>query len=155
MLLLSGEDSVESATKRAESAIESGAAFETMQKLTAMQGGDPKVIEDTGLLPQATSEHLLTAPRSGFVSRCDAYAIGVAAVRLGAGRATKEDDIDPAVGFIVEAKVGDRVDTGDPLLRIAYNDESKLQSALEILDKAWEISYETVPSNDLVLRVIR
>jgi thymidine phosphorylase len=113
------------------------------------------VIENADLLPRATNEYVVTAPRSGFVSRCDAYDIGAAAVRLGAGRATKEDTIDPAVGFLVEAKIGDRVDTGDPLVRISYNDESKLQSALDMLDKAWEISYEAVPSIDLILGEIR
>jgi pyrimidine-nucleoside phosphorylase len=155
MLLLAGARDVDSAEADVVGVIESGAAFETMLELTMRQGGDPAVIENTDLLPRATSEYVVTAPRSGFVSRCDAYDIGAAAVRLGAGRSTKEDTIDPAVGFLVEAKVGDRVDTGDPLVRIAYNDESKLQSALDMLDKAWEISYETVPSFDLILGEIR
>jgi pyrimidine-nucleoside phosphorylase len=155
MLLLAGDDSVDSATARAVDSIESGAAFETMLELTARQGGDPAVIQNTDLLPQANYEFVLTASRPGFVSRCDALDIGVAGVRLGAGRATKEDHIDPAVGFLVEAKVGDRVETGDPLVRIAYNDKSRLQAALEALDNAWEIGDEEVAPNELILGEIR
>jgi pyrimidine-nucleoside phosphorylase len=155
MLLLAGAQDIDAATTDVVGVIESGAAFETMLELTIRQGGDPAVIEDTGLLPRATREYVLTAPHSGFVSQCNAYDIGVAAVRLGAGRSTKKTIIDPAVGFLVEAKVGDRVSTGDPLVRIAYNDESKLQSALDMLDKAWEISYEAVLPIDLILGEIR
>jgi thymidine phosphorylase len=155
MLMLAGDESILSATERAEDAIASGAAFETMLQLTASQDGDPAAIEDTSLLPHAAHEHVLTAPRQGTVSRCDALDIGMASVRLGAGRATKKDHIDQAVGFLVEAKVGDRVDTGDPLVRIAYNDESRLRSALEILEDAWEIGDEDVAANELVLGEIR
>ncbi|GMQ94533.1 MAG: pyrimidine-nucleoside phosphorylase [Acidimicrobiia bacterium] len=155
MLLLAGEASVDSATARVLSAIESGAALETMFELTARQGGDPAVIENTDLLPHAAYEYVVTASRPGIVSQCNAFDIGAAAVRLGAGRATKEEDIDPAVGFLIEAKVGDRVDAGDPLARIAYNDETKLQAALHTLDNAWEISDETVAADGLILGKIR
>ncbi|MCL1600394.1 MAG: thymidine phosphorylase [Actinomycetia bacterium] len=155
MLVLAGNESVDSANARAVDAIESGAAFETMLELTARQGGDPHVIENIDRLPRATHEYVLTTSHSGFVSRCDAYDIGVAAVRLGAGRATKEDDIDLGVGFLVEAKIGDRVEVGDPLVRIAYNDESRLQAALDALDNAWEIADEPVTPNDLILGEIR
>jgi thymidine phosphorylase len=155
MLMLAGDASVDSATARAVDAIETGAAFETMLELTVRQGGDPRVIEDNDRLPRAAHEYVLTTSRSGFVSRCDAYDIGVAAVRLGAGRATKEDDIDPAVGFLVEAKVGERVEVGDPLVRIAYNDETRLQAALDALDNAWEIADVPATPNELILGEIR
>jgi thymidine phosphorylase len=155
MLMLADDDSIASATERAEEAISSGAAFETMLKLTTSQGGDPAAIEDTSLLPHAAHEHVVTASRPGIVSRCDALDIGMASVRLGAGRATKKDHIDLAVGFLVEAKVGDRVDVGDPLVRIAYNDETRLQSALDVLDNAWDIGDEVATANELILGEIR
>ena len=155
MLMLSGEENVDSAKARVVNAIESGSALETMLELTARQGGDPAVIENPDLLPKASHEHVLTAPRGGVISRCDAYDIGVAGVRLGAGRATKEDDIDPAVGFLIEAKVGDRVAEGDPLVRIAYNDEARLQDALDALDKAWEVGDEPVTPTNLILGDVR
>jgi thymidine phosphorylase len=136
-------------------AIDSGSAYETMIELTRRQGGDPAVIENTDLLPQAAHEHALLATRGGVVTRCDAYDIGLAGVRLGGGRATKDDIIDPAVGFLIEAKVGESVDEGDLLVRIAYNDKAKLKSALHALDNAWEIGDEAPSTDDLILGKIR
>jgi thymidine phosphorylase len=155
MLLLAGARDIDEATADVLNAIESGSAFEVMIELTERQGGDPAVIEDTSLLPEASQEYLVVADRPGIVSQCDAFDIGIAGVRLGAGRATKEDQVDPSVGFVIEAKVGDPVEKGDVLARVAYNDESKLQSALDMLDKAWEISQEAVPPIDLILGEIR
>lgn len=159
MLLLAGERDVDTANARVTEAIDSGAAFEVMVALVQRQGGDPAVIENTDLLPSAAHEHVLVAPRSGVVTRCDAFEIGIAGVRLGAGRATKEDDVDPAVGFLIEAKAGDLVDKGEPLARIAYNDESKLNSAIEALTCAWdiasEIGDEPGSSVDLILGELR
>lgn len=155
MLLLAGDESVASATARVVSVIESGAAFERMLELTERQGGDPATLENTDLLPHAAHEHVVTASRPGIVSRCDALEIGMASVRLGAGRATKKEKIDPAVGFLVEAKMGDEVAIGDPLVRIAYDDETRLQAALDVLDNAWEIGDEPVAPNKLILGEIR
>jgi pyrimidine-nucleoside phosphorylase len=155
MLLLAGARDIGEATSDVLKAIESGSAFEVMIELTERQGGDPAAIEDTSLLPEASHEHLVVADRSGIVSQCDAFDIGIASVRLGAGRATKDDRVDPSVGFVIEAKVGDPVEKGDLLARVAYNDESKLQSSLDMLDKAWEISQEAVPPIDLILGEIR
>ncbi len=155
MLMLAGVGDVDTATARVMNAIESGSAYEVMIELTERQGGDPAVIENTGLLPHAAHEHILTAPRSGVVTRCDAYAIGAAGVRLGGGRATKDDRVDPAVGFLIEAKIGEAVNEGEPLARIAYNDETKLQSALGTLDNAWEIGDETLSADDLILGEIQ
>lgn len=155
MLMLSGDDDVDAATSRALQAIDSGAAYEVMLKLTERQGGDPATIENTELLPRAAYEHAVVAVRPGVVTRCDAFDIGIAGVRLGGGRATKEDIVDPGVGFFIEAKVGDTVEEGDLLARIAYNDESRLQSALGVLDNAWEISDEATEPTDLILGEIR
>ena len=155
MLRLAGDDDIDRATARVMNAIDSGSAYETMIELTRRQGGDPAVIENTDLLPQAAHEHALLATRGGVVTRCDAYDIGLAGVRLGGGRATKDDIIDPAVGFLIEAKVGESVDEGDLLVRIAYNDKAKLKSALHALDNAWEIGDEAPSTDDLILEEIR
>lgn len=155
MLVLAGTADIDSATARVLEAIESGSALEVMIRLTERQGGDPAVIEDTSLLPVAANEHVLVAQRSGVVNRCDAHEIGIAAVRLGAGRTTKEDDIDSAAGLLVEAKVGDVLDEGEPLARIAYNDETKLRAALEALKDAWGIGDEPASSEELILGEIR
>jgi pyrimidine-nucleoside phosphorylase len=78
-------------------------------------------------------------------------AVGVAAVRLGAGRAAKEDEVDHGVGITLSAKRGDRVDAGDLLGEVRYRDEDRLAAALALLDEAWEISDEPPPQRPLVL----
>ena len=133
---------------------ETGAAMDVMLELVTRQGGDPRTIEDTTLLPHPPEEHVIEAERDGFLVRCDALAIGEAGVRLGAGRATKEDAIDPAVGFEIEAKVGDTVVRGQPLARIGYRDVARLESALSALQGAWEIADEAGTESRLIMDVI-
>jgi thymidine phosphorylase len=97
----------------AEAALRSGAALETFRRWIAAQGGDPDAA-----LPRAPLVVDVPAPRAGVVQRCHALGIGLAAMRLGAGRARKEDAVDHAVGVVVAAKAGDRVDAGQPLARL-------------------------------------
>lgn len=154
MLMLAGEDDREVARARVTDAVSTGAAMEVMVELVRRQGGDPRAIEDPTRLPQPPSEHVITAERDGFVVRCDALSIGVASVRLGAGRAAKGDSIDPAVGFEVEAKAGMAVAEGDVLARVGYRDSARLESALTVLQDAWVIADEPGKQHDLVLDVI-
>lgn len=151
MLLLAGESDRAAARERVLAAIGTGAALETMVALVERQGGDPAAIEDPSRLPTAPHEHVVAAERDGFVVRCDALAIGEAAVRLGAGRATKEDSIDPSVGFDIGAKVGDTVQRGQPLARVAYRDPARLESALGALQDAWAIADEPPEPIDLII----
>lgn len=151
MLVLAGERDRTAARSRIDDALASGRAMETMLALVERQGGDPRVIDDPSLLPQAEHEFVLEAERAGTVARCDALAIGEAGVRLGAGRATKEDAIDPAVGFEVEAKAGDRVEVGQPLMRVRYNDRSRLDHAMVALQGAWEVSDEAPERHELIM----
>ena len=154
MLVLAGEDDREAARSRVASAVSTGAAMEVMVELVRRQGGDPRAIEDPTRLPQPPSEHVITAQRDGFVVRCDALSIGEASVRLGAGRATKGDDIDPAVGLEIDAKIGVHVTEGTILARVGYRDSGQLESALSVLQDAWVIADEPVEQPDLVLDVI-
>jgi len=85
------------------------------------------------------------------VSRCDALTIGSAMVRIGAGRAEKDDVIDPGVGLSVLAKLGDLVSAGDPLARVRYTDESRWAAPRKALTSAWEISDEPVTPPKLVV----
>ncbi|NHZ71062.1 MAG: thymidine phosphorylase [Proteobacteria bacterium] len=155
MLVLAGVATEEDARKTAEDAISSGRALETMIRVTQCQGGDPATIVDPSLLEIAPDEHVIEAETDGWISGCDAYAIGTAGVRLGAGRATKEDTIDPSVGFMIDAKIGDRVTTGQPLATIAYRDGEKLASALAVVQDAWTISNTQPVVPDLVIETIR
>ena len=140
MLVLGGvaPDRAE-ARAQLQRAVASGAAFEKLVEVVAAQGGDPAVIHDTSLLPTAPHHAEVAAPRSGYLTRCDALDLGVAAMRLGAGRERKEDAIDPGVGLRVLAKVGDPVEAGQPLVRLAWADPDRLAGALPLVERALEI----------------
>ncbi|MDH3706790.1 MAG: thymidine phosphorylase, partial [Acidimicrobiia bacterium] len=140
MLLLAGvADTPDTARQRLVDAVASGAALDALARVVEAQGGDPRVVADPSLLPRAPHQHELTATDAGTVTRCDARAVGVAAMRLGAGRERKEDDIDPAVGITVLAKVGDPVETGDPLAVLHHRDDDRLAAALSLAEQAWSI----------------
>lgn len=155
MLVLAGVAEQANARELAKEAISSGRALETFAKATELQGGDPTTIFDPSLLQIASNEHVIEADRDGWVTTCDAYSIGTAAVRLGAGRSTKEDTIDPGVGFSIHAKIGDIVTKGQPLATVAYRDTNTLDSALVAVRDAWLISDEKPDSAALIFETIR
>ncbi len=143
MLVMAGiESNKVDARERLRQAIDSGAAFEKFEEVVIAQGGDPSVLHDPSLLPQAENEHIIRAKASGYVVRIDAFDIGTAALRLGAGRERMEDDIDPAVGLTMEVKVGDRVEAGQVLAGVWWNDEARLAAALPMIEGAFEISQQ-------------
>ena len=143
MLMLSGvEPNRADARLRLEAAVSSGAAFEKFEQVVVAQGGDPAVLHDPSLLPHAENEHVVRAMQPGFVARIDAFDIGMAGLRLGAGRERKEDDIDPAVGMAIEVKTGDEVTAGQALARIFWNDETRLADALPMIEGAFEVSQQ-------------
>ena len=119
--------------------ISSGAAMERFAHVIAAQDGNPRVVEDRSLLPTADRTATVDADRDGVLTLCHARRIGVAAMRLGAGRERKEDTIDPGVGITVEAKPGDRVEAGQPLATLRYRHPARLQEALRVLEGAFEV----------------
>jgi pyrimidine-nucleoside phosphorylase len=123
-----------------ESALADGSALEKFREVVIAQGGDPAVIDDPSLLPTAPDSYEVVATADGFVDRCDALAIGTVGVRLGAGRQTKDEDVDPGVGITIHAKVGDAVAAGASLATVRYRDRSRLDAAIPLLDAAWEIT---------------
>lgn len=106
-----------------EEAIESGKALEKFKTFVASQGGDVRVIDDPELLPKSDYQIDVLANKDGFVSEIIADELGIAAMMLGAGRATKESKIDLAVGIVLLKKVGDPVKKGEALLTIHTNKE--------------------------------
>ncbi|KGT38810.1 pyrimidine-nucleoside phosphorylase [Weizmannia sp. CD-2023] len=125
MVVLAGKaTTLEEARNMLKEAIASGAGLAKFKKFVANQGGDPSVIDHPEKLPQAKYAIDLPAKTSGYVSKMVADQIGVAAMMLGAGRATKEDKIDFAVGIVLRKKVGDRVEAGEPLATIYANREA-------------------------------
>jgi len=135
-----------------EAARTSGKALEVFARVIEAQGGDPRVTEDPGsVLPRAPHRTDVTAEHAGFLRGLDALKVGVAAMRLGAGRERKEDTIDPAVGITVLVKPGAEVEAGQPILRLSYRHPARLEEALSVLDGAIEIGGEKPDSTPLIL----
>jgi pyrimidine-nucleoside phosphorylase len=137
MLLLVGAASDrEDARRQLREAVDSGRALETFARIIEAQGGNPAVIEDPGILPQARAVEVFRAPRSGTVSAVEPRRIGRAIVELGGGRRTVEDQIDPAVGFVVTVKPGDAVQAGEPIASVFAGDENGIALGLAALGEA-------------------
>ena len=143
------------AARMVDGALGSGRALERFRAIIERQGGNPRVVDDDTLLPRAPHEHIVSAPGSGYVSCLDAGLIGRAAVRLGGGRDTVDAMIDPGVGIMMAATVGDRVQAGDPLLIVRYRSEDRLGSALPLLVEAIRVAGAPPPSQRLVLDEVR
>jgi pyrimidine-nucleoside phosphorylase len=132
-------------------AIDSGEALERLRAIIERQGGDPRVIDDYNLMPQAPGEYILRAGMDGFVTELDAGLIGRAVVVLGGGRNKVDDDIDPAVGVMMPATVGDAVRAGDPVLRVHYRSEERLEEALPLLMQAMRVGESPTTSAPLII----
>ena len=130
-------------------ALADGRALERYRAMIAEQGGDPDAP-----LPQAAVSAVVTAPETGWLGRLDARAVGVAAWRLGAGRARKEDPVSAAAGVLCLAKPGDRVEAGQPVLELRTDTESLLTGARAALAGAIEIGGEPPPPAPLVIERI-
>jgi pyrimidine-nucleoside phosphorylase len=122
--------------------------------LVTAQGGDVAVIDDPNRLPTARHIETVPSPRGGYLSRVDARGIGLSAVDLGAGRATKADPIDHAVGLVIHHEVGDKVTRGQPLFTIHANDEGRLAVARERVLAAHQFSRERVRRLPLFYKTI-
>ena len=151
MLVLAGAaaDAAE-ARSRLEHSLRSGLAFDKFKEWVAAQGGDPRVAEDISLLPQASFQQDILAPRRGFVQEIDPLTLALTAMHLGAGRATKDAAIDLAVGIAVQVGVGDLVSAGDVLARIHANDPKQLAAAVVEAAPAFVIGEAEPPRRPLV-----
>jgi thymidine phosphorylase len=140
MLAAAGVDDVDPADR-----LRDGSAMDTWRRMIAAQGGDPDAA-----LPSARETHEVTAQRAGVLTRLDAMAVGLAAWRLGAGRARKEDPVQAAAGVVLHAKPGDEVREGQPLLTLHTDEPERFERALEALTDGVEVSpagtsYDAVP----------
>ncbi|MEU0833676.1 thymidine phosphorylase [Streptomyces sp. NPDC005969] len=120
-----------------EKALADGSAMDVWRRMISAQGGDPDAA-----LPVAREQHVVTAPSSGVLTRLDAYDIGVAAWRLGAGRARKEDPVQAGAGIELHAKPGDTVTAGQPLLTLHTDTPEKFDYALKALPSSYDIAPE-------------
>lgn len=136
---------------RIREAMVSGTGLEKFREMVAFQGGDPTVADDPDRLPAAGFQKEFACRSAGYVTAVDTEKVGMAGVLLGGGRARKEDAIDPAVGFEVHARLGGKVTSGDPLVTIHYNDDTRLAQAEALLASAWTIG-ETQPDTAPLIR---
>lgn len=154
MIVAGGKaESVEEARHMLERVIQDGSALQLFGQLIEQQGGNSKIIHDTSLLPQADYQIEVPAPRSGIISKMEADEIGVAAMLLGAGRATKEDAIDLAVGIVLKKKIGDTVVEGEPLAIIHSNNEA-VEKTLTMVQKHIHITEEVNSKPTLIVKMI-
>ena len=130
------------ARSRLEDAVTSGRARETFQRVVEAQGGDPAVVDDPSLLPQAGAVEVFRAPRAGVVAAVEPRRIGAAILELGGGRRTIEDTIDHAVGFVITVKPGDRVREGEPIASIFARDAAGVAAGAAALGEAIVLAEE-------------
>ncbi|TRM01285.1 pyrimidine-nucleoside phosphorylase [Staphylococcus hominis] len=138
VVLAERANTLEEARQLLNEAIENGSALDKFKTFLENQGGDASVVDSPELLPTAEYQIDYKAKSSGVVSELIANEIGVASMMLGAGRQTKEDDIDLSVGIVLNKKVGDKVNAGESLLTIHSNREN-VDDVIKKLDESIEI----------------
>ncbi|MBN9199998.1 MAG: thymidine phosphorylase [Microbacterium sp. SCN 70-18] len=144
MLALAGQPDAD-----VEAALKDGRAMDVWRAMIRAQDGDPDAA-----LPTPREAHTITAPTAGILSRLDALPFGIAAWRLGAGRARAEDPVLHAAGIDLHVKPGDTVTAGQPLFTLLGHDDSRFERALNALEGAWEIGGQQPPAAPLVLERI-
>ena len=133
---------VEDGKARMRGALESGAGLKKLREMIEAQGGDGRVCEELAYLPHAAYKISVPAKKSGYVAKMDTTAIGYAAQNLGAGRKQKTDVIDPAVGLVMDVRVGDYVDVGGSLATLYLNKPELADAAIASMQAAIEIAQE-------------
>jgi thymidine phosphorylase len=132
-----------------EAALKDGRAMDSWRAIVAAQGGDPDA-----QLPSAAESEVVRSTAAGFVSTVDAYRIGVAAWRLGAGRARKEDPVSASAGVVLHRRPGDRVAVGDPLYELRADDGNRIEAARAAADGAVVISDNApIPGHTILERI--
>ncbi len=142
------------ASERIEHALESGAALDRLRRLIEAQGGDASVVDDPDTLPSATYTRRVRADQNGYVVAIAARQIGVAAMRLGAGRETIDDIIDHGVGITLSAKVGAAVSRGDVLATLRLNDRGRADQATREVSAAFELGLAPPTPRPLILEEV-
>jgi pyrimidine-nucleoside phosphorylase len=144
MLVLGGAATdLEAARPRVDELIGSGAALQKMREIISAQGGDPRVIDDYDLLPQASQKRAVLADYTGYVSAIDTEAIGRAAMLLGGGRLRLDSPIEHSVGLVITARIGDKVNRTSTLAEVYFNEPSAFDEAARVIEGAYAIGPKT------------
>ncbi len=149
VLLADKATNVEEARQMLKNAIKDGSALETLKVFLRSQGGDDSVVDDPSRLPQASFKIEVEAKEEGYIAEIIADEIGTAAMLLGAGRATKESEIDLAVGLLLKKKIGDQVQVGESIVTI-YSNFEDVQEVKEKIYNSISITKEKVSAPILV-----
>ncbi|WP_152394023.1 pyrimidine-nucleoside phosphorylase [Paenibacillus guangzhouensis] len=157
MVMLGGQAStVEEAKRKLEGLIQDGTALTKLKEMVEAQQGDSSQIEDTSKLPMASELIDVTATADGYVTAIQAEEIGLAAMTLGAGRETKESQIDLAVGIVLRKKIGDEVKVGDTLATLHVNgkDAAQRETAIARVREAYQIAAQRGEMKPLVYAIV-
>jgi thymidine phosphorylase len=156
MVILAGlERESQAAVSRVEDAFTSGRALTTLSRMIERQGGNPRVIDDYALMPSTPDRAVVSAPRSGFVTRMAAHAIGLAAHVLGAGRSKVGEPVDHGVGAVTLAHVGDHVREGQPLIELHHRGGRALDEAVTLSRSAIVIDDRSPAAQTKILDEVR
>ncbi|GAK50017.1 pyrimidine-nucleoside phosphorylase [Candidatus Moduliflexus flocculans] len=148
-----GASSIEQGRDAMRRVLSDGSAFEKFRQLVELQGGDTAVITDPSCFTRAAHQQVVCAEQSGYIEAIHSEQIGIASMVIGAGRERLDSVIDHAVGLILKKKVGDRVEVGEPLCVVEYNDAAKLDAAVALIRQAYRIG-ATPPANTPLIRAI-
>lgn len=143
------------ARKRLHQVIEDGSALKKLAEFVQAQGGDPRAVYDTTLLPGASIVEDIISVQDGYVSKIDCDEIGICSLILGGGRETKDSVIDLSVGLVLHKKVGDPVAAGEPLATIYANDRDKLAAAKERFLNAYHFTDQPVTAPELIRGIVQ
>ena len=156
MLVASGvTDTEEKALAMLNHALDSGAGLNKLKEMITAQGGDCRVCDDVSRLPQAPVLYPVKARQDGYLSHVNGTALGLAAQRMGAGRISKADIIDPAVGFVMEKRIGDCVKAGDTVCTLhAASEQNAKETEQRILD-ALTFTNEPAPKARLLYALVK
>ncbi len=140
MLYLANKGSMDECRAMVDKVIQDGSALNRLKEMVKAQGGDVSVIEDTEAFEKASCVYEVKAPKDGYVTAMDTEKCGIASVILGAGRETKESDIDYSAGIILHAKYGSKLKQGDVLATLYASDATKFVGAEDLLLEAYTIN---------------
>lgn len=154
MVVVGGKaETLEEARAMLEEVIANGEALKVMKQFIENQGGNPAIVDDISLLPQAKYVNEVPSEKEGYISFMEADEIGTAAMVLGAGRATKESEIDLAVGIVLNKKVGDFVKKGESIATI-YSNTEELAECMKMIYNSIEYTSEPVETTPLISALI-
>ena len=143
MLLLAGKAGTpEEGKAKMKAAIDSGAGLKKLKEMIAAQGGDPLVCDDVTRLPQAKVIREVTCGRAGYVQKMDTMALGMAAQAMGAGRLTMDDELDYSVGYVLQVRIGDKVEADTPLCTLHARSKEDAEKAEQAVRAAIRIGEE-------------